>query len=77
MQRRISKSKFKAKALEFLRQVEASGETLVITDHGIATLELRRFSGSERSAADRLRQTVLHYRQPFEAVSDADWKILK
>lgn len=29
----VSKTEFKAKALEYFRQVEASGETLVVTDH--------------------------------------------
>ena len=37
----ISKSNFKAKALEIFRQVEASGEPVVITDHGEPKLEVR------------------------------------
>ena len=36
--RRVSKSQFKAHALELFRQIEASGEPLVITDHGRPTL---------------------------------------
>jgi prevent-host-death family protein len=31
---KISKSQFKAKALELFRQVEATGEPLIITDNG-------------------------------------------
>ena len=40
----VSKTQFKAKALEYFRQVEASGEPLVITDHGRPALELRPIS---------------------------------
>ena len=32
--RQVSKSRFKAQALELFRQVEASGELLVVNDHG-------------------------------------------
>lgn len=42
MQEKVSKSKFKAKALELFRQVESSGEVLIVTDHGIPTIEVRR-----------------------------------
>jgi prevent-host-death family protein len=34
MKETISKSKLKAKMLEILRQLEASGEELIVTDHG-------------------------------------------
>jgi hypothetical protein len=77
MQAHISKSEFKAKALEYFRQVEATGEAVVITDHGNATLELRRFSGNERSPAERLRNTVSRYEGPFEPVAADDWEALK
>ncbi|MFT4589551.1 MAG: antitoxin (DNA-binding transcriptional repressor) of toxin-antitoxin stability system, partial [Limisphaerales bacterium] len=30
----VSKGKLKAKMLEYFREVEATGETLVVTDHG-------------------------------------------
>ena len=43
----ISKSQFKAKALEFFRQVEASGEPIVITDNGRPTLEIRRYRAAK------------------------------
>ncbi|MFP3559849.1 type II toxin-antitoxin system Phd/YefM family antitoxin, partial [Paraburkholderia sp. SIMBA_049] len=34
----VSKSEFKARALEYFRLVEASGESLIVTDHGKPTL---------------------------------------
>jgi antitoxin (DNA-binding transcriptional repressor) of toxin-antitoxin stability system len=39
----VSKSRFKAKALELFRQVTTSGEPLVVTDHGRPTLEVRPY----------------------------------
>ena len=56
----VSKSRFKAKALELFRQIEASGEPMIITDHGQPTLEVRRYS--KRDPLDVLRGTVLSYR---------------
>jgi antitoxin (DNA-binding transcriptional repressor) of toxin-antitoxin stability system len=43
MLQQVSKPQFKAKALELFRMVEASGETLVVTDHGDPKLEVRPF----------------------------------
>ncbi|MCX5961274.1 MAG: type II toxin-antitoxin system Phd/YefM family antitoxin [Cyanobacteria bacterium] len=60
--RQVSKSRFKAQALELFRQVEASGEPLVVTDHGRPTLELR---GS-----------VLRFDDPFAPACENDWQAL-
>jgi PHD/YefM family antitoxin component YafN of YafNO toxin-antitoxin module len=35
----VSKSEFKAKALEYFRQIEGSGESVIVTDHGKPALE--------------------------------------
>ena len=51
--RQVSKSRFKAQALELFRQVEASGEPLVVTDHGRPPLEVRPYRPA-RAAADPL-----------------------
>jgi len=61
--RQVSKSRFKAQALELFRQVEASGEPLVVTDHGRPTLEVRPYRPA-RPAADlleELRGSVLRF----------------
>jgi len=83
MVERVSKSEFKAKALELFRRIEATGEPVVITDHGRPRLEIRPFSsppeGGE-SANDvfaPLRGMVLHYDDPFEPVGLDDWDALK
>lgn len=42
-QKEVTKAQFKANALKYLRQVETTGESIVITDNGQPALELRRY----------------------------------
>lgn len=37
----VSKGKLKAKMLEYFREVERTGEPLIVTDHGRSVLEIR------------------------------------
>jgi len=73
----VSKSQFKAKALEYFRQVEASGEPIVITDHGRPALELRPIPSKTADPLAALRGSVLRYDAPFEPVATEDWEALK
>lgn len=75
MLQQVSKSQFKAKALELFRMIEASGETLVVTDHGDPKLEVRPFHSKERLPLDVLRGTVLRYDRPTAPVADDDWEL--
>ncbi len=72
----MSKSQFKAKALEVLRSVEATGTRVVITDNGRATVELRRYHGDQRPPLEQLRDTVVEYDAPTEPVAENDWDAL-
>ena len=76
--RRVSKSRFKAQALELFRQVEASGEPLVVTDHGRPTLEVRphRPARSDAEPLEVLRGSVLRFDDPFAPVGENDWEAL-
>lgn len=76
MQTEVSKSQFKAKALEYFRQVEASGESLVVTDHGQPKLEVRPYQARARQPLDVLRGSVLRYEQPTAPVAEDDWAVL-
>lgn len=69
----VSKSEFKAKALEYFRQVEASGESVVVTDHGKPALEVRPYRQAEREPLEILRGSVLRYVDPTAPV-DAEWE---
>jgi antitoxin (DNA-binding transcriptional repressor) of toxin-antitoxin stability system len=74
----VSKSRFKAQALELFRQVEASGEPLVITDHGKPTLEVRPYCPVRPDAnpLEELRGSVLRFDDPFAPVGENDWEAL-
>jgi antitoxin (DNA-binding transcriptional repressor) of toxin-antitoxin stability system len=70
----VSKSLFKSKALEFFRQVEASGEPVIVTDHGEPRLEVRRYQAQIKNPLEKLRGTVLHFDRPTEPISEEDWE---
>ena len=72
----VSKSEFKAKALEYLRQVEAEGTPLIVTDRGKPSIEIRRFNPTGRSPLERLRGSVTEYIDPTEPVGEDDWETL-
>lgn len=72
----VTKSQFKARALEYLRQVEMSGESVVVTDRGRPAVELRRYRRDKRSPLERLRGSVLEFKKPIEPVAVDDWEAL-
>jgi len=73
-QNRVSKSAFKAKALEFLRQVESSGDPLIVTDHGKPSIEVRCYKPTDRSPLEILKGSVTEYIDPTEPVGEEDWE---
>ena len=74
MEKRVSKSEFKARALAWFREVEETGETLVITDRGRPVLRLERHVPREPDPRALLRGSVLEYRDPLEPVAEDGWK---
>jgi prevent-host-death family protein len=75
MQSQISKSEFKARALEILRSVENTGEPVLITDRGVPTVEVRPYRGQVRDVKELLRASVLSFDSPYEPAS-TDWEAL-
>jgi prevent-host-death family protein len=73
----VSKTEFKAKALEIFRQVEATGDTVIVTDKGRPAIEVRRARADKRSPLERLQGTVIEYQDPTEPVGAGDWNALK
>jgi len=71
--RQVSKSEFRAKASEFFRLVESSGESLIVTDRGRPTLELRPYQTDAKDSRDLLRGSLLRYDNPMAAVAEDDW----
>jgi prevent-host-death family protein len=72
---KISKSEFKAKALEILRSVEETGQPVLITDRGQPTVEIRRYKHQVRTAKEILKGTVLALEGPTEPI-DEPWNVL-
>ena len=73
----VSKSEFKAKALEYFRKIEASGESVIVTDHGKPALEVRPYRREDRHPLDILRGTVVRYENPTEPVAESDWELAR
>jgi len=76
METEISKSRFKAHALEIFRRVEMTGEPVIVTDHGTRTLIVRKYLGSATDVRDQLKGSVLRYDAPLEPVAEDDWEAL-
>jgi prevent-host-death family protein len=77
MKKAISKSKFKAMALEYFREVGRTGVELVITDRGRPVLKLVPYREEVDSPASSLRETVVRYDDPTEPVGVEDWELLE
>jgi prevent-host-death family protein len=72
----VSKSSFKERALEYLREVETTGNELIITDHGKPVLKLVRYNPDPKIALEALRGSVIRYDDPTEPVGEEDWESL-
>lgn len=61
----VSKTDFKARAHHWLREVERTGEPLIVTDHGRPCVEIRRYEAESALPADLtnsiLRGTVTQF----------------
>lgn len=77
MEHLVSKSAFKAKALEYFREVESTGKELVITDHGKPVLKVVPYAYDPAEALRALRGSVVRYDDPLEPVGLEDWESLR
>ncbi|TFU14030.1 type II toxin-antitoxin system Phd/YefM family antitoxin [Thermus tengchongensis] len=71
---KVSKTHFKAHALELLRRVETTGEPLLITHRGKPVLEVRPYR--EEDPLTKLRGTLARYQEPTEPTGEA-WEALE
>lgn len=76
MARRVSKLQFTLRALEYFRQVEQSGEALIITDHGRPVLKVIPYSAELSDVLNALRNSVRKYDRPMDPVGLEDWESL-
>jgi prevent-host-death family protein len=73
----VSKSKLKAKALEYFRQVERTGRELIVTDRGRPVLKIVPYRKDRTEALRALRGSVRMYEDPTEPVGVEDWEALE
>jgi prevent-host-death family protein len=73
----VSKSRFKARALHYFREVEKTRHPIIITDRGKPVLKLAPYSENPEGVLKELRHTVLKYENPMEPVGLDDWEALK
>jgi prevent-host-death family protein len=73
----VSKSRLKAKALQYFREVEKTGRELVVTDRGKPVLKIVAYRGESQEARRGLKGTVLRYDDPTEPVGIEDWETLR
>jgi len=74
--RRVSKLQFTLRALEYFRQVEQSGEALIITDHGRPVLKVIPYSAELSDVLNAPRNSVRKYDRPMDPVGLEDWESL-
>ena len=70
----ISKSKLKARMLEIFRNLEASGEELIVTDHGVPVLKILPIK-EEATVADLFGaiQGRVVYHEDIDTPTLAEW----
>jgi len=73
----VTKSRFKTQTLEYCREVEKSGQELVITDHGRPVLKVVPYQQDPGQLLSYFRGTVLQYDEPTEPVGIEDWESLR
>lgn len=70
----VSKSRFKAHALEHLRQVQETGKELVITDRGTPVVKVVPYERDPAARLRALRGSVRRYVGPTKPVAEKHWK---
>jgi prevent-host-death family protein len=71
---KVSKSRFKAHALELFRQVERTGQPIVITDRGTPVLTVAPYREDHDASVKLLRESVVRYDAPTKPVGKDDWE---
>ncbi len=76
MEHTISKSKFKPHALKYFRQIEETGQDLIITDHAKPVIKISPYHHEPQAILEELRNSILQYEDPLEPVAENDWEVL-
>jgi len=77
MEHIVSKSKFKPRALKYFRQIEKTGQELIITDHAKPVIKIVPYRDEPQVILKDLRNSIQFYYDPLEPVAENDWEALK
>jgi prevent-host-death family protein len=75
METQVSKSNFKAHALKIMRDVEETGDQVVITDHGKPSLVVKKYNASAKSPMELLKGSVIDYVYATKPIAEDDWEL--
>lgn len=70
MEKRVSKAIFKSRACELFRHVEMMGETVVVTDRGQPTIEIRPYRSKDENPLELLRASIVHFDAHYASQPD-------
>ena len=73
----VSKTELKARALELFREIQATGQPLILTERGKPVLQVRPWKGETRTPLDVLKGSIQRYDLPTEPVAEEDWEVLR
>lgn len=74
----VSKSQFKAQALQFLRAVEKDKKPLILTHSGKKVIKILPYEEeSPEEILKSLRGTLVYYKNPTKPIGVDDWEALK
>ena len=73
----VSKGKLKAKMLEYLREVEASGEPLVVTDRGREVLVIRPIESATYASSGGMILQESAYAMPVSGMRQSEDELLE
>lgn len=73
----ISKSKFKPQALKYFREIEETGQEVIITDHTKPVIKIVPYRIEPQIILKELRNSIQFYDDPLEPVAEDDWEALK
>lgn len=71
----VSKSVLKPKLLNYLRQIEKTKESILVTDRGHPVAKIVPYADGEKTVLQELKGSVMFYDNPLEPVGIADWEL--
>ncbi len=71
--RKIFKAQFRAHAPDILQRIQATDESVILTNRGKPVIEIRKHRELQGYPLNVLRGSVLYYRNPTDLVGDNDW----